>query len=1102
MRTKDVLQMVYGGSHGFGTRLAEIADDLVRDYEQRVTQREAEAHVRDQVAGQGPMLEMLCHTLKQAQREALTDSRLPAVMTFDAYCIVKDASKSSPGDRGLKHAAHALYDRWNQDPMGHMTVGEMVNYRDHFVDMFPKSAVKNVFDHEIPESGFNTLTNLPFLTRIASDIHDQQSYEDVVESNGLSGDRPEEIRARAYLKAVAELTLSDESFEIQIPTVQDALDRVVTRYAQEMFDDSEGMEDEGMDDEFMDEDEDMDDDADDDVMLDEESEYPHDENSEEMATIESPISGEELVLELGMADDGIEGMEPEEQENLEVTTENLPDMSPFEMTGQFEDEMDDGMDDSMADEPMSMEDFEDGGEFEEEEAEEVSSFITDPSSGQTLEVTLSPVDEEPSGEDMGDEGESMFDMEDEPEDLQGDMDELGGGDGFDMGLEAESHRYANKSRRARSKDQAPTEGEPESMESGMNPGKPSPQPNAKPQGKLPDVGEFSGGHREKKSKKPKKPKKAQALTKAQINEACAAMGFTAQSIEETLLNGDELAVGAYALRIGPSDDVELRKLKAENTTRGAKVIRSASLAEFDEVVSDFMALSAAQYAIGQQERSAIEAPAKKAAGKAKGQSESGSFVITSDVPAGAPINARRMMSAVWKVSPDAEGELMDDGRLSILVRSAQARDINRVKRVLSDVFGVRRIEAQMVNLDSPYKGQTPVPNQPAGAPAQPMQAPMQTPQVGSGAQTAFIQQHTDPMDGMPMTPMKQAEGEECSECGDMKCAGCGEGHRQAQLDEEIADDEMLDEEIENLEDPGLDEELGMEPGFEPDMGMAPGMAPDMGMAPGMDPMMMGDASQMPIDMGSGQLQPEDEEAVRAAMMHFRNMGMMPLEAIDKFKSSYDGMLDKYGDDASPQRALAEAAIIRSMTEAYQQPAIIPAKRAEMPTPKPMMQQPGKVQVSKDFPQGDLPTPGKPKSQVVPQGEKPDTNMSHGDTSSHNWGGAKKPKGPQSGSQTMNQGEQLPSVENLAHGDPSNHNFGPKPINPKSKYLSKNVAKGASEDLIVRFDPEYGEFLLHRADKKIAVHASLSDALADAEKRQFGSDARIFIDDGQGGYDEI
>lgn len=638
----------------------------------------------------------------------------------------------------------------------------------------------------------------------------------------------------------------------------------------------------------------------------------------------------------------------------------------------------------------------------------------------------------------------------------------------------------------------PTKTEPQGQEEAFSPGHEA-QPNAHPQGTLPNTDICS-----------KTSGKMLRLSEKDVRDICASRGINTGTIEQNLLEGrlvvagQKLAEGVreWGMWVDADDNLVLAKYAANGDVQ--RVVRRAGLAEFDEVVSNFMALTAA--AIAKEERVH-------------------NYHVMVSLPAMKGI-ARRAMSAIWKTSPSAEGELLEDGRLSILIPSARERDFNRISRVLQDTFNARSIEAQVsspttppsANVgpgmagpvgtpeDSPFMGAPPVQQTPAGQPALPMQAPMQTSAVGSGAQQNFIQQHTNPMKGLASIT----------------------------LSSQLLDEEMPVEEGPGMDEPGLGEpDMGgpvdMDPGMDPGMG-APMPPMDMGMGMGMGGMPGGmmapppapDASQMPLDLSMGQLQPPDQDAVRAAMSTFRNQGMTPLEALKQFVTMFGGILEKYGDESSPSRALAEAAIIREMTEAYQRPSVIPVaagKKAEMPVPKvnqQPVQQGKKPPKPKSWSEGTMPTPKKPKAQpnAKPQGKKPDSNMKGHGNDNKDMGSFGAGKPPADGQyEGKAKGTKRPSTE---LGADKSH--GQTPFNSKMDALSANcphtyrsTKKGS---VIIQFDSEFGTFDLFRnTDKGVKKISStpldnFAEALGDAQRRIFGSEGSIFIDGGDGTLEKV
>lgn len=1121
MQTRTALSTIYGqDSGGFSTRLADIADELVAAHEQREETRMAAAELRDNFASRLPFVHALQHALVASQQETLTDNRLPAVMRFDAYCAVKDASKNDPSDRGLKHASIALQHAWNQDPMGHFTVGELVSYRNHFASEFPKSAVKHTFDYGVPAVGFNTLTNLSFLTRVASDVVDQHSYEAAVEAHGLDGDRPEQIRARAYIRALADLAGDDSYAATPMPTVASAIERAILRYSQvDQQDINAGEPTMSM------------------ALQPGEEALPHDENEEEMATIESPISGEQLTVELGTQDGSIDGMTPEEDEfsvQQSAPSGGLPRMEPMMMSGQMADPSDEtvGLDEPSEPDDDLDDDLAMGGEdiFDETLSEEAGegttrTTIVDPTSGELLEMTLSVPDQDDEGV-AGMPEDGLDNDIDSPELSPDDMNGLGAEASAPRGWKKTVEHMKNHSEvdnpfalanwmkeRGYKPHTASMHTADTTTERAMNP-EVKGQPEAAVSYPAP-----------LQVLRPKKEKKARGLSVDEVTRTCAALGITAASVESALIAGDKLAVGEWMLHISASDDVELRRLTSpafEMDIGQSRLVRSAGLIDLDAVVADFMALAASTVVTSTEveQTRAIERVATQQEALAPK-----AYVISTDIPHGAPINARRMMAQVWRVDAAAEGEIID-GRLAILVKNADDKSVNRIRTVLRDVFGAQRVEAQRVDIDrtaqlapqpqpapqmgpqltpptdqnSPFLGQTPVSQQPAGAPAQPLQAPMQTPNTGTGAQSNFIADHTDPF-------AQHAEGDEFmddDDGGDM--SGDGAIYAQAQM----PPDEMGG---------GVGEEMGggmpsaqpggvMPPMPNPSMmgdGQSGGMPGMPGAPGGTDPGMMVDPSAMGMN-------PNESETIRSAFNIFHNDGMPPLEALAKFWGKFSAIVEKYGDALSPQRLAAEAEVLKLQQEEYAKPVVVPAKNtvaasartAEMPTPRRIQpQHGGKVTVKKDFPEGDMPEAPAPRGQHgKPQGDFSNTDMhGHGDTSGHP-SGLSAPLPPADGQRGKphNKGERF---SDTSHRPDMSSGENATTTHWDTVSRSEKMRSTRRADVIVHFDHEYGKFEVLRDGKRIATnHDSYASALADAERRIFGTDGKIYVDDGRGGLDEV
>ena len=787
MQTKKALQELYGENHeGFGTRLAEVADKLVAAHEAREVERMGRAEVMDRLAGQGPLIEHAARELEAARKEAMVKSDAPVVSTFEAYCIMRDASKLDTSDRVLKTAAHALYNRWNSDPFGVLTLGDLTKMREHYRDMSPSSAVRDVIEKDIVErSGFHTLANIGELSHAADLVRDQAGYEDAVEALGIGGDSLKDISARSYLRYEAERRiasrLSDDSYNAsEIPSIKGALNRVVNRIAQEM---EEGMEEPDLAEEMHDHEEpasmgqEMGPEGE--VYEVDEAEMPHDERTEEMAEIDSPVSGQKLVVELGLSEEqGVEGMEIEPDLSGEVSggSASLPDMggaessfrsvasrlrgervNAFEGLSRMEKEaqlkkllgsasrgaahmhrgvsrlaqMSEELPDEAYEDEAEVMDGEMGAvegmpsmEISEDEMMqgleapegplERRTVIKDPSSGQDLELTLRPLTEEMGPEPaMGPEPE--MDM----------VDEMDMGEGVETPpTPAPSISDMRSASRRRAEMPIPAvRGQPGDSVASLKP-------------------EHVFG-----VKKVKRKKKS-ALTSTQVLRICAKQGLDIDSIESKVLSGEavfggrKLSAGVREWGLGLDDNDSLAVVRYDDSGDIEKVVRVGSLMEFDEVARDFQARVASSLVSDIPE----------------------DMLVVAQVPRSDKTAAKRMMAQIWRFVPEAVGDLKGDDLIVTLPKVAE-RQVNVVMRTLKDVFGVRRLTAQVIT--SHTAQQMPVGPTSFSAPGVPAPAPssLTTPMVPPAASMHMDSQEASvgmnggmEMDGMDMDGMDMDPG--------------------------------------------------------------------------------------------------------------------------------------------------------------------------------------------------------------------------------------------------------------------------------------------------------------------------------------------------------
>lgn len=459
-QTRDRLEVFSRGAikaNSVGSPLADNADRLLAKHRERVAHNEASMRRHAERAGENALMpDVVARQLRELKaKNILGDNKMPMILVADAHSCLSAALKANPHDQGIKMARAYVYNKWAADASGSMTIKDVHYIRSHFMDQFPRSKLASVVERDFTKVGFNTL-NVKALYRLASQIYDQSSYEAVVVANGLDGNKPDQIRARALLRGVAELRAEEQKVASGVPTtdgegawnraaarLQAGDDPTVNKLSQ--YNPYEEDDDRNIDDDYNEDDlndylqflNDRGDlnpedvafpegegyqvenptetapmkqgqfDAFDgplmgdpppsgesgpspDEIMDTEEEIPHDESSEEISSIESPYTGDELVVELGT--ELGEAEMPEEPPMEEGPAE------PLMSLGQLDDLTVDDQGPMEMGEPMEEPPMED-------KTEPTSTMMTDPSSGQELEVTLTPIE---NSDEMTDEsGEGM-----------------------------------------------------------------------------------------------------------------------------------------------------------------------------------------------------------------------------------------------------------------------------------------------------------------------------------------------------------------------------------------------------------------------------------------------------------------------------------------------------------------------------------------------------------------------------------------------------------------------------------------------------------------------------------------------------------------------
>lgn len=205
--------------------LSDSADKFLQQYEDREKYIASRKHQYEMSL---PFVEALKSKIAKVTKTAADDS-MPVIGTFEIYSAIKKVAERSSGDRGLKRLAVQLEKSWRDNMSGSVTYGQLRSLVAVYKDQFPKSKAVDALQSECARLGYHKLP-VAKLTRIASKIKNQNDYDIAIDVNDLAGDRPEQIRSREFIRAMAERSAS-----IVAPTSKDyrlaserALDRMAT----------------------------------------------------------------------------------------------------------------------------------------------------------------------------------------------------------------------------------------------------------------------------------------------------------------------------------------------------------------------------------------------------------------------------------------------------------------------------------------------------------------------------------------------------------------------------------------------------------------------------------------------------------------------------------------------------------------------------------------------------------------------------------------------------------------------------------------------------------------------------------------------------------
>lgn len=148
-----------------------------------------------------PHARLAAEKASEAARLAMLNSTAPLVDKFSAYQTAKKYASQSGADGGLRALAQHLRVQWESDPDGFFSAADLVQVRDHFQRSFGRTAAVELLSDAIPRAGVGDLP-IRRLAQMATQIRTQADYESTCRRAGLDGNRPDQVRARAYLRAL------------------------------------------------------------------------------------------------------------------------------------------------------------------------------------------------------------------------------------------------------------------------------------------------------------------------------------------------------------------------------------------------------------------------------------------------------------------------------------------------------------------------------------------------------------------------------------------------------------------------------------------------------------------------------------------------------------------------------------------------------------------------------------------------------------------------------------------------------------------------------------------------------------------------------------
>jgi hypothetical protein len=226
MQTKKSLNIYSKGqfqSDSFGPQLSRVADYYLKAAEQRKLAEE----LRSEQAQMDPAHVLaLQKKIAELKQQSVLDSDLPAISLFDAYNLMRMASESK-NDPGIKACVAHLEKLVKKDPVGSLSIKQAADLKSHYTRTYPSSGVEQAITVTFSRAGYNTLP-VTKLATIAAQISSQEDYDAMCEEHGFSGSRPEQIRARSFIRELVNMknAQKDEDFEPEVNEQQESQERI------------------------------------------------------------------------------------------------------------------------------------------------------------------------------------------------------------------------------------------------------------------------------------------------------------------------------------------------------------------------------------------------------------------------------------------------------------------------------------------------------------------------------------------------------------------------------------------------------------------------------------------------------------------------------------------------------------------------------------------------------------------------------------------------------------------------------------------------------------------------------------------------------------